>query len=191
MGITSTTVVALSMSADAFAASVSKGVVMKKPKISEALRVGFVFGAVETITPIIGWVIGAAASSFITSIDHWIAFCILSVIGGRMLIESRKKEERAKKEKHNLGLLILTAIGTSIDAMAVGVTIAFLDANILIIALAIGFATFAMATMGIMTGHYIGIKSGKVAEALGGIGLFLIGLNILLEHLGIISLGIL
>ncbi|MAI61963.1 MAG: hypothetical protein CBB87_05645 [Micavibrio sp. TMED27] len=186
MGIISTTIMAFSMSADAFAASVSKGTVMNKPKISEALKVGSIFGLVETLTPIIGWIAGVAASGFIESIDHWIAFCILGIIGGKMLYESFQ-EEKPKTEKHKLSMLILTAIGTSIDAMAVGVTLALINANILIAATSIGAATFVMTTTGIMTGHYIGLKSGKIAEALGGICLIIIGTSILLDHLEIID----
>ena len=189
MGIVSTTIMAFSMSADAFAASVSKGVVVQKPKITDALKIASIFGGVETLTPVIGWAAGIAASSFITSVDHWIAFCILSAIGGKMLFESVQKEEKPKLQKHKFSTLLLTAIGTSIDAMAVGVSLAFIDANIWISALAIGAATFVMTTIGFMTGHYIGSKAGKIAEVLGGTGLILIGAHILLEHLGLIDVG--
>ena len=179
------------MSADAFVVSLGKGVSMQKPKFSDAVRIGSVFGFVEAITPIIGWVAGVAASNFITSVDHWIAFCILSIIGGKMIIESLQKQEKIKTEKHKLSVLLLTAIGTSIDAMAIGITLAFLDANIWIAASSIGAATFLMTTIGIMAGHYIGLKSGKIAEALGGFGLIMIGSAILLEHLEIFHFSVL
>lgn len=188
MSVISTTVLAFSMSADAFAASIGKGAALKKPKISDALRAGAVFGVVETIMPVLGWLIGLAASSFIASIDHWIAFGLLSLIGGKMIYEGLTEgdEEDDEKQPHNMMGVVLIAIATSIDAMAVGVTLAFLDINIWISALAIGFVTFLMATLGIMTGHYIGSKVGKYAEVLGGVALFCIGAAILCEHLGIV-----
>ena len=185
MSFVSNTVLAFSMSADAFAAAIGKGVALRKPKITYALHIGLIFGAVETLTPIIGWLLGRAASRYIESIDHWVAFTILSVIGGKMIIESFQQDRNERKESHRLSILILTAIGTSIDAMAVGVTLALLDANIWIIAAMIGMATFIMATIGVMTGHFIGTKAGKIAEALGGLCLIAIGTKILFEHLGV------
>lgn len=185
MSIISNTVLAFSMSADAFAAAIGKGVVLRKPKITYALRIGMIFGVVETLAPIIGWLVGLAASRFIESIDHWVAFTILSAIGGKMIFESFQQEQKERKESHKISILILTAIGTSIDAMAVGVTLALIDANIWIMAAMIGMATFIMATIGIMMGHYIGTKAGKIAEALGGLCLIAIGTKILFEHLGI------
>lgn len=184
MSIISNTIIAFSMSADAFAASIGKGVVLQKPKLSYALRIGLIFGSVETITPIIGWLLGRMASGFIEAVDHWVAFAILSIIGGKMIYEGFHNEESERKEYHKLSILILTAIGTSIDAMAVGATLALLDANIWIMAAMIGSATFIMSTIGIMTGHYIGTKAGKIAEVLGGLCLIAIGTKILIEHLG-------
>lgn len=189
MSIIANTVLAFSMSADAFAAATSKGTKMQKPKITEALRIGAIFGGIETITPIIGWLLGSIASRFIASVDHWIAFCILAAIGVKMIWESfDKSEPEEKSQSHKLSILVLTAIGTSIDAMAVGVTLALINANIWVISLMIGFATFLMATIGIMTGHYIGSKAGKIAEFLGGLCLIAIGTKILCEHLGFLAL---
>lgn len=188
MSIISNTVLAFSMSADAFAAAVGKGVVLRKPKLSEALRIGFIFGTVETITPLIGWCVGVFASRFIASVDHWVAFVILAAIGGKMVYEGLQKAQAEPRQSHRLHILILTAIGTSIDAMAVGVTLAFLDANIWVISLMIGMATFFMATVGVMTGHYIGAKAGKVAEILGGLCLIAIGSKILCQHLGLFGM---
>jgi len=186
MSIISNTILAFSMSADAFAAAVSKGVVLRKPKFTEAMRIGFIFGSIETITPIIGWLIGIVASRFIESVDHWVAFTILSVIGGKMIYDGFQKEHKEPRQSHKLHVLIFTAIGTSIDAMAVGVTLALIDANIWVVATMIGVATFLMATIGIMVGHYIGTKAGKAAEILGGLCLIAIGSKILCEHLGFI-----
>ncbi len=179
----SNTIIAFSMSADAFAASVSKGVALNKPKLTYAMRIGLIFGGVETITPLIGWLLGRLASGFVASVDHWIAFTILAVIGGKMIVEGFSNEREERKEAHTLSILILTAIGTSIDAMAVGASLALLQVNILMMAAMIGFATFLMSTIGVMTGNYIGERAGKRAEILGGLCLIAIGANILFEHL--------
>src|SRR5438132_2076947 len=178
-----TVVLAFSMSADAFAAALGKGAALERPCLSEALRTGFVFGVIEAITPVIGWAAGLAASGYITAIDHWIAFALLAAIGAKMIWESaRRPDERRKPNRHSLKILVATAIGTSIDAMAVGVTLAFIEADIVATALAIGCATFLMATLGILIGRFIGDKFGRIAEAVGGIGLIVIGAKILIEH---------
>jgi putative Mn2+ efflux pump MntP len=176
-------VLALSMSTDAFGAALGKGAVLNRPRLDDALRVGLIFGIVEAITPVIGWAAGFSASAYITSVDHWIAFVLLSAIGGKMIWDSmRRPTEQAKPTRHSFGLLLMTAFGTSIDAMAVGVTLAFLKANIVVIGLAIGLATFVMTTIGILLGRVLGGKFGRIAEALGGVGLILIGTKILIEH---------
>lgn len=184
MSIFSTTVLALTMSADAFAASISKGLNQHKPSLKEALKVGAVFAGVETLTPLIGWSAGWAASNFITSVDHWVAFVMLSLIGLHMIRESFDEEKEAAAEKPKTGLLVLTAIGTSIDSLAAGVTMAFLKINILMTAAAIGSATLTMSTFGYMCGHCLGLKAGRRAEALGGIVLIGLGVHILLKHTG-------
>lgn len=188
MSVVSNTIIAFSMSADAFAAAVSKGVVLKRPRISYAMRIGLIFGGIETLTPIIGWLFGIIAGGFIASIDHWVAFFVLSLIGVKMIYEGFNNQQAERKDSHKLSILILTAIGTSIDAMAVGATFALLDINIWMMAAMIGLATFLMATIGIMTGHYIGIKAGKIAEIFGGSCLIVIGVKILAEHTGMILL---
>lgn len=183
MSFISNGIIALSMSTDAFAAAIGKGTAMKKPRLIEAMRIGAIFGVVESITPVLGWIAGLAASSFITEVDHWIAFTILVLVGGRMILQSFRGEEAGQAKSHKLHVLILTAIGTSIDAMAVGATLAFIDVNIWIAAGMIGAATFMMATIGIMAGHHLGLRAGKVAELLGGLCLVVIGTKILIEHL--------
>ena len=180
-----TLAMAFSMSADAFAASIAKGVKMPKPKPTQALRVGLIFGTVEAITPVIGWCLGLLASGFVASVDHWIAFFILGAVGVHMLLESFSEPEERSTDM-SLWRLVLIAIGTSIDAMAVGVTLAFLDVNIWLSALAIGGATCLMSSLGVMTGHYLGLKAGKYAEFLGGLTLIAIGTGILLSHTGIL-----
>lgn len=184
MSLISNTVLAFSMSADAFAASLSKGVSLRKPKLREAMRIGAIFGMVEALTPLMGWLIGLAASRYIATIDHWVAFSILALIGGKMILEGLDDVHTARRDSHKLHVLILTATCTSMDAMAVGVTLALMDADIILTSLMIGGATFLMATTGIMTGHYIGSKAGKIAEIFAGICLIAIGTKILFAHLG-------
>ena len=174
---------ALSMSSDAFAAALGKGARLDRPSLGEALRTGLIFGSIEAITPVIGWALGRAASFYIEAFDHWIAFGLLAVIGGKMIWDSlRHSAEEEKPQRHTLAVLVVTAIGTSIDALAVGVTLALIGASILINALAIGAATFTMVTIGVMMGRYLGEKFGRMAEAAGGVILIVIGLKILLEH---------
>lgn len=126
---------------------------------------------------------GLAAAAFIRAIDHWIAFGLLGAIGSKMLWESiHENGTRQKATRHSFGALLLTAIGISIDAMVVGITLALVHADILVVAAAIGLATFTMTTLGIMIGQIVGEKLGRLAEALGGIGLVAFGTTILLEH---------
>ena len=182
MSFLSVIFLAFSMSTDAFAAAIGKGAAMRHPTLREALRVGVIFGITEGITPVIGWLLGRAASGYITAFDHWIAFGLLVGIGGKMIWESFQKKENVKPVRHSFSLLLLTAIGTSIDALAVGVTLALIDANIVINAIAIGLATFSMTTIGILAGKAIGERFGRLAEVAGGLVLIAIGTGILLEH---------
>jgi putative Mn2+ efflux pump MntP len=186
MNFASTALLALAMSTDAFAAAVGKGTALQKPRWSEALRTGAIFGVIEAITPVIGWALGFAAADYVKTWDHWIAFTLLLVLGGRMIWAAARKPEEAEAEKpsrHSFWLLALTGFATSIDAMAVGVGLAFLNVNILPVAAAIGFATFAMVSIGVMVGRVLGNVVGRWAEGLGGILLVGIGSAILYEHL--------
>lgn len=186
MNLASTALLALAMSTDAFAAAVGKGTALQKPRWSEALRTGAIFGVIEAITPLIGWAFGLAAADYVKTWDHWIAFTLLLVLGGRMIWAAALAPGEAKAEKprrHGFWLLAVTGFATSIDAMAVGVGLAFLNVNILPVAAAIGFTTFAMVTIGVMVGRVLGGVAGRWAEALGGILLIGIGMAILYEHL--------
>jgi putative Mn2+ efflux pump MntP len=175
---------ALSMSSDAFAAALGKGAVLDRPKFSEALRTGAIFGTIEAITPAIGWGLGRAASRYIAAFDHWVAFGLLAAIGGKMIWDSFQRDENDEKpQRHSFLVLAVTAVGTSIDALAVGVTLALIGANIVINALAIGAATFTMTTVGVMAGRALGSRFGKYAEGAGGIILIVIGGHILAQHL--------
>jgi putative Mn2+ efflux pump MntP len=183
MHILSVIFLAFSMSSDAFAAALGKGTRLDKPSWGEALRTGLIFGSIETLTPLIGWALGRAASRYIEAFDHWIAFGLLLIIGGKMIWDAfQRDEEEEKPSSHSFLVLAITAIGTSIDALAVGVTLALVDADIIVNALAIGAATFTMTTIGVMAGRYLGEKFGRYAEAAGGVVLIVIGTKILLEH---------
>ncbi|RAU32102.1 manganese efflux pump MntP [Enterobacter sp. RIT418] len=185
MNISATILLAFGMSMDAFAVSISKGATLHKPKFSEALRTGLIFGAIEAITPLIGWGLGMLASQFVLEWSHWIAFILLVFLGGRMMIEGFRGnggEDEEPQHRHGFWLLVTTAIATSLDAMAVGVGLAFLQVNIIATALAIGCATMIMSTLGMMVGRFIGPLLGKRAEILGGIVLIGIGAQILWAH---------
>lgn len=185
MNIISTTLLALAMSTDAFAAAIGKGATLKSPKLSEALRTGLIFGVIEATTPLIGWAIGRGAAQYIAAWDHWIAFTLLVILGIHMIYAGLKDTESVeeKPNHHTFIVLAITAFATSIDAMAVGVGLAFIDVNITVTAAAIGLATFTMVTIGFMLGKVLGIMVGKRAEIFGGVILIGIGSYILYEHL--------
>ncbi len=184
MNLSATLLLAFGMSMDAFAASMGKGATLDKPKFSEALRTGLIFGAIETLTPLIGWGLGMLASQFVLEWNHWIAFILLTFLGGRMVIEGIRNDvgDDEPVQRHGFWLLVTTAIATSLDAMAVGVGLAFLQVNIIATALAIGCATLIMSTLGMMVGRFIGPLLGKRAEILGGIVLIGIGVQIMWSH---------
>jgi putative Mn2+ efflux pump MntP len=178
---------ALAMSTDAFAAAIGKGSSLHKPRLTEALRTGLIFGVIEAITPIIGWLIGQAATRWVAEWDHWIAFTLLLVLGLHMIYNGLKHEEEEEEEEkpgsHSFLILAVTAFATSIDALAVGVGLAFVDVNIWVAAAAIGLATMTMVTIGVMLGRVLGAVVGKRAEIVGGVVLMIVGATILYEHL--------
>jgi putative Mn2+ efflux pump MntP len=176
-------VLAFGMSVDAFAAALGRGAAGGRLRLGEAMRAGAVFGLVEAITPVLGWAAGLVAAGHVAAVDHWIAFGLLGLVGGRMLLAALRRAPDAPAGGRSLAALLLVAIGTSIDAMAVGVSLAFLDAPIWTIALAIGLATFCMATGGLLAGRLLGSRLGRLAEAAGGVLLILLGSAILVEHL--------
>lgn len=185
MTFISTLIIAFAMSTDAFAAAVSKGAALTRPRFSEALRTGVIFGFIEALTPLIGWALGSVAAPYVRAWDHWIAFTVLGILGLRMIYNGYKGEDEddAPRHRHSFWLLAATGLATSIDAMAVGVTLAFIDSNILITALAIGTTTLLMVTLGVMVGRMLGTVLGRRAEILGGVALICIGSLILYEHL--------
>lgn len=182
-------VLSLSMSADAFAAAIGRGA-QHRPSVPQALRSGLIFGVVEAITPLIGFALGVAAADFVEAVDHWIAFGLLGAVGLKMIWEALKRDEAedgARPTSRGLLALVATAVGTSIDAGAVGVGLALLNANIWLIAFCIGFTTFVMATLGLLIGKAAGTRLGKIAELIGGLALIALGCKILLEHLDVLA----
>ena len=188
---------AVGLSMDAFAAAICQGLASPKFKLSKAVVVGLFFGGFQALMPLIGWLLGLTFESYITAVDHWIAFALLGFIGGKMIYEAIKKDDddcQSCKDdgvcEYRLDLKKLTvmAIATSIDALAVGITFALLKVNILPAVLLIGAITFALSFLGVFIGFKFGSKLKDKAELIGGIVLVLIGTKILLEHLGIIML---
>lgn len=175
---------ALTMSIDAFVASIGRGAVRQGAPLASALRTGAVFGLVETVTPLLGWALGVVASQYVQAFDHWIAFALLGLVGMRTIIHAGQRDgDGGAPRLHSPLALLATAIGTSVDAMAVGVSLAFIDVDIVIIALAIGLATMTMSTTGALTGRLLGQRFGRSIEVFGGLILIGLGLAILLQHL--------
>ena len=174
------------MSTDAFAAAIGKGAAMSKQRLSQALRAGLIFGVIEAITPVIGWLLGKGASRYIEAWDHWIAFGLLLVLGLHMIWNGWKPdadEPADEARKHGIVGLAVTGLSTSIDALAVGVGLAFVDTPIAVVAVVIGLCTFTMVTLGVMLGRVLGGMVGKRAEMIGGVILIGVGAVILYEHL--------
>lgn len=178
--------IAVGLSMDAFAVSVCKGLSVKELRPRHVLLVGLYFGGFQALMPTIGWLLGTRFEELITSVDHWVAFGLLVLIGGNMIKESFSKEEEMNDD-FGFRTMVLLAVATSIDALAVGITFAFLSVDILPAAGLIGVTTFLLSGLGIWIGRAFGARYKAGAERLGGVILILIGLKILLEHLGILN----
>jgi putative Mn2+ efflux pump MntP len=176
--------IAVGLAADAFAVSVSSGAIIEKLRLRHVLRIAFFFGAFQAIMPWIGWKIGNLASDLIRAIDHWLAFVILCIIGGKMVYESFLLKEEAEKAINPLNFYVLLslAVATSIDALAVGVTFSFLDLSIYEPVLIIGAVTFLLSLAGTYLGDYFGHIFENRIEMAGGLILIAIGCKILIEH---------
>lgn len=182
--------IAVGLSADAFSVSVCKGLNMRKLNLKHAYVIALFFGVFQAVMPLLGYLLGTGFSEYIEKYDHWIAFVLLAFIGGKMALEAiREKDGKAEEKTDTLsiGELTVLAVATSIDALAVGITFAFLKVNILPSVLLIGVTTFALSLGGVLLGNRFGAKYKSKAEIAGGVILILIGLKILLEHLGIIN----
>ncbi len=190
MGIIELFLTAIGLSADAFAISLCKGLLMHRLKIKEALTVAGLFGLAQALMPLIGFLGANAFKGYIEKYDHYIAFALLAVIGGKMIIESVRDKNSKESNLNNTGLkeLIILSIATSIDALAVGITFATLEVNILYAMLVIGAVTFTVCFVGVGIGCSFGAKLKTASGIVGGAVLVLIGTKILLEHLGILIL---
>ena len=193
MNLLTTILLALGMSVDAFAAALARGAGSLHYTWQQTVKTALIFGIVETITPLIGWLAGSMTQKFLAEYDHWLAFGLLLVLGLKMIwgaLHDNGEETAAadgNRTDTTLTLTIITAIATSIDSMVVGVGLAFLDANIWLTALAIGTSTTIMAAVGLRLGRLLGQKIGSRAEMAGGVVLIGIGTFILLEHLGYLT----
>lgn len=194
MGIVEILLIGVVLSMDAFAVSMCRGLAMHKINYKHTLIIAFTFGAFQAAMPLIGWALGTQFESLITNVDHWVAFGLLALIGGKMIFDALidKKEDTTEKddEKLNIKQLLLMAVATSIDALAMGITFAIVDGISIWWSVAIiGVVTFVLCFVGVIIGHKFGNKFERQATLIGGIVLILIGIKILLEHLGIINLG--
>ena len=188
MSISELLLIAVGLSMDAFAVSICKGLATKKVGVKHMLIVGLWFGGFQAIMPTIGYLLGSTFEQYITAVDHWIAFVLLCFIGGNMIREALSKDEEKLDASFSFKTMLLLAIATSIDALAVGITFALLpDVNIVAAVLFIGATTFILSVTGLKVGNVFGTKYKSKAELAGGIILILIGTKILLEHLGVIN----
>ena len=181
-------VIAIGLAMDAFAVSICKGLSMKKIDWKKAIIIAVYFGAFQALMPVLGYFLGSTFSVFVQKVDHWIAFILLSIIGVNMIKESTDDEVEKRNDNVDFKTMVVLAIATSIDALAVGVTFAFFEVNILLAILIIGIITFILSIFGVIIGNKFGDKFQNKAELAGGIILIIIGVKILLEHLGILIL---
>ena len=182
--------IGIGLSMDAFAAAVCKGLSMRRAAVGSVLTIGLFFGGFQALMPALGYMLGNSFEQYIVSVDHWIAFALLSFIGGKMIFDALRGDEEEEKaaveERLDLREILLLAVATSIDALAVGISFAFLGVKIGTSCALIGAITFALSAAGVVIGHKFGARYKKNAAVLGGVILILIGLKILLEHLGML-----
>lgn len=191
MGLFEVLMIGVGLSMDAFAASVCKGLGMRRLNVKNMFVIVLFFGGFQALMPCIGWFLGKQFESYITSVDHWVAFALLAFIGGKMIYdvfhENRKDCCCEKTDRLNIKEVFTLAVATSIDALAVGISFAFLQVNIVEAVSVIGITTFVLSIAGVVIGNIFGAKYEKKATLAGGIILILIGLKILLEHLGVMG----
>ncbi len=180
----------IGLAMDAFAVAICKGLKMQKLELKQMGLIALFFGGFQALMPLIGWGLGKSFESYIKSIDHWVAFGLLLFIGGKMAYESFKAEEDECCERFDIKELLIMAIATSIDALAVGIAFALKDINIFVAIAIIGIVTFILSALGVLIGHKFGAVYKSKAELAGGIILILIGLKILLEDLGILNISL-
>ena len=178
--------IAVGLSMDAFAVSICKGLSVGRLKANHALTCGIYFGGFQGLMPLLGWLLGVQFQSLITKIDHWLAFILLGIIGFNMIRESREEEEDILDASFGFRAMLPLAVATSIDALAVGITFAFLNVDIAPAVAFIGVTTFILSSFGVWIGSVFGDRFKQKAELAGGLVLILMGTKILLEHLGIL-----
>ncbi len=183
MGIIELIVLSIGLAMDAFSVSICKGLLAKKINFRYIVTIGLYFGVFQGIMPIIGYLIGIRFYNHITSIDHWIAFILLLCIGINMIKEAILNKEEEKDDSLKVKDMLILAVATSIDAMAIGITFAFLNVNIVLACTLIGVITFVISIIGVKIGNVFGNRYEKKAQILGGIVLILVGFKILIEHL--------
>ncbi len=186
MGIIELLLLAVGLSMDAFAVSICKGLSVQKLKLKHILLTGIYFGGFQALMPVIGYFVGSRFAKLISAYDHWIVFILLAIIGGSMIMEAFGEDENIAPD-FGLKTMLILAVATSIDALAVGVSFAFLKVNIIYAASIIGVTTYLFSAIGIKIGNIFGSKYKSKAEIAGGLILICIGIKVLLEHLGIIS----
>lgn len=179
--------VAVGLSMDAFAVAICKGLALKEARPRHMVLVGLWFGGFQALMPVVGYLVGVQFKDAITAVDHWIAFGLLAVIGGNMVREALSGDAEEADASLSPKNMLLLALATSIDALAVGVGFAFLDVNIGAAAGFIGAVTFVLSGVGMKVGSLFGAKYKNRAELAGGVILILLGTKILLEHLGVLS----
>ena len=175
--------IAVGLAMDAFAVSICKGLSMKKIDIKKMCIIGLYFGIFQAGMPVIGYFLGKGFESFVTQIDHWIAFTLLSFIGINMIREALSKKEEETSDDLSFKTMIILSIATSIDALAIGITFVFIRAKVIFAAAIIGFIAFAFSIIGVKLGNRFGDKYEKKAQIIGGLILILMGVKILLEHI--------
>ncbi len=184
LDILSILLIALALSADCFAVALSGSIHIKTDSFNPILRTAITFGAFQAIMPALGWLAGRTIVNFISNYDHWVAFALLALVGGRMIWEAFRHESSRKQIDISKGVLLVTlAVATSIDALAVGLTFAFLEVNIAIACSIIGVVAFGVTIAGFTLGRKVRTWLGKYAEAVGGVILIAIGLRVLLTHI--------
>ena len=188
MDIVSLFILAVGLAMDAFAVSICKGLAMRKATIGKAAIVGLWFGGFQALMPTLGYLLGTQFRQQITAVDHWIAFVLLAVIGANMIKEACSGDCEEENDSLDIKTMFLLAVATSIDALAVGITFAFLNVRLLSAVSFIGVTTFALSAIGVKIGNVFGTRYKAKAELAGGVILILLGLKILLEHLGILAL---
>ena len=189
MGIVELFLIAVGLSMDAFAVAICQGLGMPRLKAGHAAIIALFFGGFQALMPVLGWILGEQFAHYVTAVSHWIAFALLAFIGGKMLWEAFHEEHSHEDSSHlDLKELLMLAIATSLDALAVGVTFAFLDVDIAFSAALIGITTFAISFAGVAIGHQFGGRWERPSTIAGGIVLVFIGVKVLLEGLGVLPL---